>query len=80
MDKNCILVKRIEDIGEAKKALDGAMDHDLFKDMSKHSIRWQHKDEDIDELLDETRMQLNSLYDTISDVYEVLHREYDDNY
>ncbi len=78
MNKDCILIKRIEDIGEARYHVWEAMCHDLFDDCGKHNTRWQHKDPQVEDLLDEIRREINSLHDRLISAHDVLAKDYDD--
>lgn len=79
MDKNCLLVKRIEDLGEIKHMLTNIHKHELFEDLSKHSTKWSSKDPEADELLDETRRKICGLQYMLEEMSEVLERDYSDS-
>lgn len=79
VNKDCILIKRVEDIGEAKQLLSKIHKHELFEDIGKYSETWKNEDSKVDDILDGTRRKLCNLQYLLEELSEVLEREYDDH-
>lgn len=71
------MISRIEDIGRARQAMYAILDNELFEHRSKHDPFWESETlQDMDKLQN-VRMKLSFMYDSLCEVLEILNNDQD---
>ncbi len=79
MNKDSIIIKKLEDIGKVKHIIGETLSLEIFDKLHKRDSLWDNEHEVMADLLWDLRSYFLNIQDRLEEVMNVLERDYDDN-